>query len=151
MKFLKGFSICFAIIVGLLSSLQGENQVNLEDPQVIKQQTEDVMAFAAMIDPWKNAIVKYSEKNGFDFGIKCKNCAEGVLLLGEFDGCLLAWITKAIPDGHDAFEKIKVLVEAFIKLLSDNASSEELINFMLKTSNDIKQFCFRCHGVEWKK
>lgn len=150
MKFTKGLSICWAV-VGFLSSLQGETRVNFEDPQVIKQQMEDTMAFIAMVDSWKDATEKYSQKNDINLKIKCKNCTDGVLSLGEFDGCLLAAITKAISDGHDAFGKIKKLVEEFIKLLSNNASSEELINFMLKTSNDIKQFCFCCHGVVWGK
>lgn len=151
MKLTKELSICLSVVVGFLGSLQGENRVNLDNPQVIKQQTEDVMEFVAIAEPWGNAIAEYSQKNGLDLKIKCKSCTERVLSIGEFNGCLLAWVTKAIPDGHEAFEKVKKLAEEFIKLLSSNASTEELINFMLKTSNDMKQVCTGCHGVEWEK
>lgn len=151
MKLTKGLSICLAVVVGFLSSLQGETRVNLEDPQVIKQQTEDAVTFAAMLDPWRNAIEKYSEKNNIDLKIKCKTCGERVLTLGEFDGGLFAWLIKGIADGHEAFEKVKALADEYIKLFSNGASSEEIINFMLKTSNDMKDFCMGCHGVEWEK
>ncbi len=151
MKFENSIFTCCALMALFLGFLQCENLVDLNDPQVIKQQTEDVATFASMVTSWKNAIEKYSQKNNIDLEIKCKNCDQRVLSLGEFDGCLLAWIIKAISDGHDAFEKNKAIAEAFIKLLSDNASAEELINFMLKTSNDMKQVCTNCHGVIWEK
>ena len=151
MKLAKVLSICLAGVVGFLISLQGETRVNLDDPQVIKQQTEDAMTFGAMIDPWKNAIEKYSEKNNIDLQIKCKSCGERVLSLGEFDGGLFAWLIKGIAGGHEEFEKVKALAEEYIKLFLNNASSEEVINFMLKTSNDMKEDCMSCHGVEWEK
>ena len=151
MKFKKGLLICCASIVGFLSFLYSNNRVVIDDPQIVKQKTEDVATFVAMVDPWKNAIEKYAQKNAIVPKIKCKNCAERALSLYEFDGCLLAWIIKAIPDGHDAFAKNKMLVEEFVKLLSDNASVEELMNFMLKASNNMKQVCTHCHGVVWEK
>jgi hypothetical protein len=151
MKLAKELSICLAVVIGFSSSLQGETQVNLEDPQVIKQQAEDAITFAAMIDPWKSAIEKYSEKNNIDLQIKCKNCGERVLTLGEFDCSLMVWLINGIAGGHGAFEKVKALEEEYIKLFLNSASSEEVINFMLKTSNDMKEFCMGCHGAEWEK
>lgn len=154
-KLTKELSICLAMVVGFLNSLQGETQVNLEDPQVIKQQTEDAVTFAAMLDPWRNAIEKYSEKNNStcfnDLKIKCKSCGVRVLTLGEFNGSLLAWLIKGIAGGHEAFEKIKELANEYIKLFSTSASSEEFINFMLNASNGMKEVCASCHGVEWEK
>jgi len=151
MKFTKWLSICLSVGVVFLTSLQGKKQVNLDDPQVIKQQTEDVMEFVAISEPWGNAISEYSQKNGLDLKIQCKNCEEKELNIGEFNGCLIAWVIKAIPDGHEAFEKVKKLADEFIRLLSSNASDEELTNFMLKASNDMKQACSYCNGVEWGK
>lgn len=151
MKFEKLRLICFLVSAFFLSPLQSDNQVDLNDPNVIKQQTEDTSTFVSIVNVWEHAREKYFQKNDINPEIKCKNCTEGILSLGEFDGCMLAWIIKAIPDGHDAFEKIKQCVEVYIKLFSDNASSEELINFMLKTSNEMKQICTHCHGVVWEK
>ena len=54
MKLKKGLFVCLVIFAGFLSSLQCEKQVNLDDPQVIKQQTEDVMAFVS-VDDLKNS------------------------------------------------------------------------------------------------
>lgn len=159
MKFVKNFSICFAIIIfsgslhGSAPSLNKDqiNQVNLEDPKVIQQQEENVMAFVALVEPWKNASNAYDQKNDTNFAIKCKKCNQGMLSLGEFDGYLLGWITKAIPFGHDEFEKIKTLINEYIKLLSTNASSDELLTFMITTSNDMKAMCCYCHGTTWEK
>lgn len=151
MKIQKVFFVCFTVTLGFLGSLHSENRIVVDDPQVVKQHVENVMACISIIPLWKNAIEKYSQNNCTDIKIKCKNCAERFLSLGEFSGCLLAWVIKAIPAGHDEFEKIKTLAEAFIKLLSDNASAEELINFMLNTSNDMKQVCTNCHGVVWER
>ncbi len=144
-------SICCVIVCGFLSALQAANQVSFGDQQIIKQQAEDLMEFVAIADPWGNAIAEYSRKNGIDLKIKCKICTDKDLNIGEFDGCLLAWVSKAILGGHGTFKKVKALVDDFIRLLSSNASSEELINFMLNASNDMAQVCSHCHGVEWQK
>ncbi len=151
MKIQKGVLICFTMVVGFLSSLYSESRIIIDDPHVVKQQMEDAVVFDSLLHLWKKAIEKYSQKNAIDFKIKCKNCAERFITLCEFSGGLLAWIIKAIPAGHDEFEKIKTVAEAFIKLLSDDASAEELINFMLNASNDMKQVCTHCHGVVWEK
>jgi hypothetical protein len=151
MKFSKRLSICLVAVVGFLGSLQGENQVKLDDPQVIKQQAEDLMEFIAIADPWGNAIAEYSRKNGLELKIRCKNCTENELNIGEFNGCLIAWVSKAILGGHETFKQVKTLADEFIRLLSSNASTKELENFMLKASNDMKQVCSNCHGVEWEK
>ncbi|MFA6527040.1 MAG: hypothetical protein WCT20_01310 [Candidatus Babeliales bacterium] len=151
MKIENRVLVCCAAVGLFLTSLYGNDRVNLNDPQVIKQQTEDVMAFVAISGPWRDTIEKYVQKNGINLEIKCKNCTTRRLSLGEFDGCLLAWITKAISDGHEAFQKNKILVERFLKLLSDDAPSEELIVFMVNVSNDMKEECSHCHGVVWEK
>ena len=103
MKLTKGLSICLAFAIVSLSSLQGENQVKLDDQQVIKQQAEDLMEFVAIADSWGNAIAEYSRKNGLNLKIRCKDCTEEELNIGEFNGCMLAWVSKAILGGHEAF------------------------------------------------
>lgn len=149
MKFSNKFSICFAIL-GCLSSLHGDNQVS-HDPLLIQQQTEDTLAFLTLVDPWKKATEAYEQKNDINFCVTCKICKQETLSLGEFNGYLMAWLIKAVPVGHDAFEKIKKLVDEFIILLSNNASAETLTMFMLTTLNDMKQECVRCHGIAWEK
>ncbi len=151
MKIAKELSICLTVVIGFLSSLQGENQFTLDNPQVIKQQAEDLMEFIAIADPWGNAIAEYSRKNGLDLKIKCKKCTENELNIGEFNGCLLAWVSKAIRSGHETFKQVKMLADEFIRLLSSNASAEELTTFMFKASNDMKQVCSNCHATEWEK
>jgi hypothetical protein len=149
--FTKSLSICLAVIVVFLSSLQGGNQVNLDDPHVIKQQMEDGMVLLSFVDSWKNVGEKYFQKNGADQKIKCKTCAERFLSIGEFEGCLVAWAIKAIAAGHNEFEKIKTFMEEYVRVLSADASAEELTTFMLKTSNDMKEVCMGCHGIVWER
>ena len=129
--------------------MYGNDRVNLNDPQVIKQQTEDAQTFLSMIDPWRNAIEKYAKKNDVNLEIRCKNCTTRHLSLGEFDGGLFAWTIKAIAVGHDEFEKIKTLLGKYITLFEDNASSEELAavkGIGEMTAGKIFDLCRRVYG-----
>jgi hypothetical protein len=157
MKILKCLLICFVIVTFLESKIQEDISLLLESfkPQTEteKQQMENSIAFATLLDPWQDAALEYFKKNNTDdIVIKCKHCDDGELCLGFFNGCLMAEFAKAVAAKRDEFERIKKIVAEFSNLFSSNASSKKLINFMLKTSNDgIKQPCPQCDCVGWKK
>jgi|GEM_PF-6302034 hypothetical protein len=163
MKFNRNISIMFFVSVCFLFSLQGKEQVVINDqeivppnadfvdPKVLTQQFEDSLAFYNLMEPLNNVLSDYDEKNEYDFEIVCKKCKEGSVPFSQFSGHLLAWALKAFPDGHDAFENVKKLVEQFITLLTKNASEEELTTFMVETTNSLKFACQHCHGEVWEK
>jgi hypothetical protein len=155
MKFEKNIFISLAIVIGLLSSLHGNNQIVLgntqTNAQIEKEQIQDSAVLVFTLGELNNASNSYFQKHDSDLKIKCKNCIERKLTIGEFEGCLMAWVIKALADSHNVFEKTKKILDRYIKLLSEDASAEQLIIFMLNTANDMKQQCFHCPGTSWEK
>ena len=145
--------IGFIAIVSFCASLraQNDNKIISDDQQVYRDQTTDALSLVPTLEAIAKARNEYMQKNTTALNIKCKGCNTKLLSYVEFEGGLVGWALKALGEGSERFKITKTLLDNCIKLLSEQASSAELINFMLHVSNDMKQICSHCHGVSWEK
>ncbi|MCF7799990.1 hypothetical protein K9L05_03990 [Candidatus Babeliales bacterium] len=148
--FFKNKIINFFIITNIfLFSLQGVDKVITQDEK--EQQIENALILTSSIGLLTNVSEKYFQKNNSNIKIRCKNCKKRELSIGEFEGCLIAETIKAIADGVESFSKTKIFLDNYIKLLSDDVACEKLLDFMLDTSNNMKQNCTNCYDCVWEK
>ena len=57
---------------------------------------------------------------------------------------------KNIVDGKDNFAETKLLLDDCLKVVSEGSYSD-IINYMIRVSNEIKQICSHCHCDTWAK
>ena len=124
------------------------NESTANNIQILQQQKEDADTFMILLELMTKTGLQKKEINP---AIKCKNCTNQYMSIGTLEGCLMMWAIEAISKGHSEFEKIKKLLEEYIKLLSDETSIEELKDFIFNTANDMKQACFGCKKIAWQK
>ncbi|MFH1643636.1 MAG: hypothetical protein ABIA74_00475 [bacterium] len=151
MKFKNNVFICFFLISSFIAFLRCNEQIFLGDLQVKNDASENAFVLISVLDQLTKAHEKYPSKDTSELKIKCKNCVTRELSLYEFEGGLIGWALKSLGSDDEEFEKIKMLLESWIKLLSDEVLSSEILDFMLTVSNDMKQVCSNCHGVVWEK
>jgi hypothetical protein len=149
MSFIKWVFVCF-VACDFSSSLQSVNKFEHEG-QHTKGQVQNACELLSLTDSLTNAHQKYFQKNNAPIKIKCKQCHERELSINEFEGGLMGWALKAITKEDNQFEKIKSIFDKCIELLSKNATSAEIVSFMVNVSNDMKQICSYCHGTEWER
>ena len=145
----KNKLILFVVSSIFSFSLQSDNSVIINNKE--EQQMENALILVSSIDLLTNVSEKYFQKHDSNIKIKCKSCKKRELSIGEFEGCLLAEIIKALADGAEKFSKTKILLDNYIKLLSDDVACDKLLDFMLDTSNNMKQNCTNCPGFVWEK
>ena len=154
MKLKKNVFICCALICIYWGFLQGNIQVcSVQDneSQNKKDPTENTFLLFSVLNQLTKTHEQYPLKDANEVKIKCKNCGTRELSLHEFEGGLIGWALKSLGSDDQEFGKIKILLEDWIKLLTDRASASELVSFMLTVSNDMKQVCSNCHGIVWEK
>jgi len=98
---------------------------------------------------------KYFKNNSIDPQIKCGKCTTKLLGLSEFEGGLLGWSLKKIAENmmdHEQYENIKLLLDACLEVVS-GGSLPDIINYMVRVSNETKQVCTDClgHSDSWKR
>lgn len=151
MRLKNNVFICFIMGIWLLTFLHGTDKNTCDSQYHTKDATTKAYTIRCALESLTNAYKKCTKKNLILSKIKCKNCTTKILSYAEFEGGLIGLGLKYIADESDNFSKIKLLLDKCVEFLLKDASSSELINFMLQTSNDIQQKCSHCQGVSWEK
>ncbi|MFA5306137.1 MAG: hypothetical protein WC365_01670 [Candidatus Babeliales bacterium] len=124
---------------------------NNTDGQCAKEQIENAQSLFSLVDSLTTMHQKYFQKNTVNLKIRCAQCHTREISVNEFEGGLIGWTLKVVTEDKAQFEKIKLIFTDYIKLLSEEASSAEILNFMLKISNEMNQICSHCHGTAWER
>jgi len=148
MKFNKSISICWVIITVFLSALPGHTQdVTNDNLHAHKRllEFEDSMVIASFLLLSKDAHEEYLKKYKVEPQITCKKCTTKLLNLYELEVGLFAWALKVGAENTVNFEKIKLTLYDCLKVVSERSSSE-VIDYMVRISNETKQLCSDCHS-----
>lgn len=153
MKFKKGIFIRFAFIILCIFSLQSDNQTFRDDSLVNQSSIEkDAFSILTYLSSFKDVYEKYLQSNKIEPTIRCKKCTTHELSLSEFGGSLVGKILKDVVEGKNNFEKTKLLLDGYLKVVSERNYSD-IINYMISVSNEMWPVCSHCHydghGDSW--
>ena len=173
MKFKNNISVYFAITIISLSSIHPTNLIvppitpnNLQsiNPSIERNcltdalssvlnnvftQTLEIVSYFSSVE---TAYEKYMQKNDTEPLIKCAKCTTDIkyLSIGELTGGLIGRTLKDISEGKNNFDKTKLALDNLIKKLSEG-SYPDIINEMIRISNEAEQSCSHCHNNSWEK
>lgn len=155
MEFKKDILICFAFIILCIFSLQSDNQTFLEDSLACKSSIEkDAFSILTYLSSFKDVYEKYLQSNKIEPVIRCKKCITHQVSLSEFGGSLVGKALKEVLEGKNNFEKTKLLLDGFLKVVSEG-SCLDIVNYMISISNETRPICSYCHydghGDSWEK
>ncbi len=148
MKLEKNVFVCLIAGIVFLSTLRGDDKVCCDGLQIHKSQIDDTSTLLFLINSLNAVHEKYFQSNRIVPKIKCKNCITKELSLHEFEGGLIGWALRAIADGGNEFEKMRVILNEYIKLLSQEVTSTELLIFMINVSN-LFSLLWNCMGKNY--
>lgn len=143
----KAFGFLMPAII-FCSSLQG-NDVMPDDTQVHTRSVEDdAFKVISYLSLFASAHEEYLAKGNADPAIICSKCGTKILDLGEFEGGLIAIALKNLTK----FQEMQLLFDDYVNLLSKGIPAD-IIRYMVRTSNDLKQACSHCgeQGCSWKE
>lgn len=143
----KAFGFLIPAII-FCSSLRSNHHMH-DDMQVSTRSVEDdALTAISYLSLFASAHEEYLAKGNTEPAIICNKCGTKILGLGEFEGGLIAIALKNLKK----FNQIQLLFDDYLKLLSKGIPAD-IIRYMVRTSNDLKQACSHCgqQGCSWKE
>jgi|GEM_PF-5936787 hypothetical protein len=140
-----GFLIPAIIVVSSLQSNHGmpdDTQVNTRSVE------DDALKAISYLSLFASAHEEYLAKGNAEPAIICSKCGTKILDLGEFEGGLIGIALRDLTK----FQAMQLLFDDYLKILSKGIPAD-IIRYMVRTSNDVKQACSHCgqQGCSWQE
>lgn len=146
MKTSNKVSIYFIVALVFLGSLQGNNQPTHNTPNAHTRSTEeDIFSIIDYLSLFTQAHEQYLQKNNVEPKITCHKCSDKLLDLGEFCGSLVGIALKDMVNGKNNFNETKTILDGCLNVIFSGSCSD-IINYMIRISNETKQACPGCCG-----
>ena len=145
---MKKKAFVFLIPATIFFSSVQSNHVMPDDMQMSTRSVEDD-AFKAIsyLSLFTSAHEEYLAKGNAEPAIICNKCGTKILDLGEFEGGLIGIALRDLTK----FQQMQLVFDDYLEILSKGIPAD-IIRYMVRTSNDIKQACSHCgeRGCSWK-
>lgn len=140
----KAFGFLVPAII-FFSSLQS-NDVAPNDMLYTHSAEDDALRVVSYLSLFASAHEEYLRKGNAEPAIKCNKCGTKILNLGEFEGSLVGIALLDLTN----FKQMQLLFDEYLKILSEGIPAN-ILRYMVRISNDIKQVCSHCHehGSSW--
>lgn len=148
MQIKKKAFIFLATSIIFFASLQSKHHMPDDVQMHRRSMQDDSLKAISYLSLFASAHEEYLAKGNAEPSIICNKCGTKILDLGEFEGGLIGIAFKDLTK----FQEMQVLFDDYIKILSKGIPAD-IIRYMVRTSNDIKQACSHCgeRGCSWRE
>jgi hypothetical protein len=143
----KAFGFLIPAIM-FCSSVQSNDVLPDDVPVHTRSVEDDALRAISYLSLFASAHEEYLAKGNAEPAIICSKCGTKILDLGEFEGGLIGIALRDLTK----FQEMQLLFDDYLKILSKGIPAD-IIRYMVRTSNDIKQACSHCgqQGCSWQE
>ncbi len=132
----------------VVSSLQSKHVMHDDTQVYTRSVVGDALRAIYYLSLFASAHEEYLAKGNAEPAIICNQCGTKILDLGEFEGGLVGIALRDLTK----YQEMQLLFDDYLKILSKGIPAD-IICYMVRTSNDLKQACSHCgeRSCSWKE